>query len=219
MRILFKATLPMAWHEVSPGLPTCAAIVHNLSLQGLWGVCLTMNDRLQEETGLIRQLAPVHINYMVNAIPEQIRSALDGKPDSVTIWNDKREDRCYDPQLFARQLDDAVQPLKLERTRVRLYIEPEPDLVKETHRQGIGSIFLHFTKDTDKITRSIQTGQKLGMSIYIAGIEDWESLHIISRFDSLTGIVLDVSILRYIMELGSREALSSLTAVFPWMGA
>lgn len=213
MRFVFEANDYLNWAESSGGLPPVASIVKNLYWQGLWGVSCSVSDVRISAITALRNLAPLHVNYQADAIPDHIRLVLEGKPHSVTIWNDKREDFCYDPQLFARQLEDSIQPLRLEKISIRLQIEARPELVKETHKLGIRSVVIPFPDDGDMMTKCLQTAEKLGMSVLVTGIKDWREVHALKTYSSLYGLILNHVILQFIFEHGSRHALEELLRV------
>ena len=207
MRLIFAANPYLSWRETHPELPPLSALVKNLFWQGLWGVSFSVTDDRHDEVSFLRHLVPIHINLTSNAVHDQIRGLLEAKPHSVTIWNDKREDACYDPQLFARQLGDAIQPLRLEQIPIRLQIEAEPDLVKETHKMGINSIVLLAGSDRDKLIKCLQTAKRLGISVFLSGLRDFSDVKSARELDHTDGLILDYPILQFILEFGSREAL------------
>lgn len=92
----------------------------------------------ERDVNLLRETVKTELNLVASASQELTRVALTVKPDRVTFVPDRREELGGEPGvdviLNSAQLRQLTRMLKEGSIRCSLFLEPDPDQVKEAHR-------------------------------------------------------------------------------------
>jgi pyridoxine 5-phosphate synthase len=87
---------------------------------------------------LLRQVVKTRLNVEMAATQEMVRIALTVKPDQVTLVPERREELTteggLDVVLNSAQLKPIVKMLEEGGMAVSLFVDPDPEQVKEVHK-------------------------------------------------------------------------------------
>jgi pyridoxine 5-phosphate synthase len=133
------ATVRQARRAADPD-PVHAAVLAELG--GAHGITVHLRaDRrhIQDrDVEILRQVARTRLNVEMAALQEMVRIALTIKPDQVTLVPERREEVTteggLDVVLNSVQLKPVVKALQDGGIRVSMFIDPDLEQVKESHR-------------------------------------------------------------------------------------
>jgi pyridoxine 5-phosphate synthase len=139
------ATIRQARRAKEPD-PVHAAILAELG--GADGITVHLRaDRrhIQDrDVEILRQVVKTHLNVELAGTQEMVRIALTVKPDQVTLVPERREEITteggLDAILNSAQLKPAVRMLQEGGIRVALFVDPDPDQVKEAQKLGADAV-------------------------------------------------------------------------------
>jgi len=149
--------------------------------------CITVHLRedrrhIQDrDVELLRQTVKTRLNLEMAATEEMIGIANRIQPDSVTLVPEKRQELTTEGGLnvvdLRTSLKDKVESLKQGGTMVCLFIDPDLEQVKASHRVGAQGIEIHTgayceakcaeerEKELAKIEETIRAAHKLGLQV------------------------------------------------------
>lgn len=133
------------------------------------------------DVDLLRQTVKTRLNLEMAATEEMIGIALKVLPYSVTLVPEKRQELTTEGGLDVLQvrtpLKEQVATLRQGGMLVSLFIDPDLEQVKASHRVGAQAIELHTGPyceaadeaerklELDKLETAIRAGKKLGMQV------------------------------------------------------
>jgi pyridoxine 5-phosphate synthase len=176
------ATLRQARKTLYPD-PVTAASLAELAGAGQITVHLREDRRhIQDrDLRLLRQTCQTLLNLEMAATPEMVKIAYDVKPDLVTLVPERREELTTEGGLDVNGQRDTiakiVRTLKDGNIPVSLFIDPDLDQVRASHKCNADRIELHtgryaeghnFKEREHELGRLIdaaKTGAKLGMGV------------------------------------------------------
>jgi pyridoxine 5-phosphate synthase len=176
------ATLRQARHGVEPD-PVAAALVAELA--GADGIVAHLReDRRHIQDRDIRRLresVKTHLNLEMAATPDMIRTALEVRPDLVTLVPERREELTTEGGLdvikHREYLRNVLIELQCGNIPVSLFIDPDPDQIRTASEIGARIVEIHtgryaeaksrseIQKEWADVARSARQGRDLGMQI------------------------------------------------------
>jgi pyridoxine 5-phosphate synthase len=149
--------------------------------------CITVHLRedrrhIQDrDVELLRQTVKTRLNLEMAATEEMVGIALMIGPDSATLVPEKRQELTTEGGLNVAQmrptLKSRVGALKQRGIKVCLFIDPDLEQVKASHRIGADGIEIHTgtyceatgaearSRELAKIDAAIRAGKKLGLQV------------------------------------------------------
>ncbi|MEZ4598658.1 MAG: pyridoxine 5'-phosphate synthase [Syntrophotaleaceae bacterium] len=149
--------------------------------------CITVHLRedrrhIQDrDVELLRQTVKTRLNLEMAATEEMVGIALMINPDSVTLVPEKRQELTTEGGLNVAQMKPALKSrvavLKQRGIKVFLFIDPDPEQVKASHRISADGIEIHTgtyceataaedrRRELEKIDAAIRAGKKLGLQV------------------------------------------------------
>ncbi len=101
----------------------------------------------ERDLRILRETVKSRLNLEMAATQEMVRTALDGRPDSVTLVPERREELTTEGGLDVAGARDAirkvVKTLKDADVTVSLFIDPDVDQVRAAHRVEADIIEIH----------------------------------------------------------------------------
>ncbi len=185
------ATVRQARGTVEPDPVTAAALAE---LAGADSIVVHLREdrrHIQErDVEVLRRTIKSRLNLEMAATDEMVGIALRILPDSVTLVPEKRQELTteggLDVQLHRRHLTQQIGLLRQGGVRVSLFVDPEVDQIKASHRTGAESIEIHTGAYCDaansevraselaKIEHAIRVGHKLNLSVNAGhGLNYW----------------------------------------------
>ena len=139
------ATVRQARRAAEPD-PIQAAVLAELG--GADGITVHLRaDRrhIQDrDVEILRQVVKTRLNLEMAATQEMVRIALTVKPDQVTLVPERREEVTteggLDAVLNAVQLKPTVKTLHEGGIEVSLFVDPDLEQVKESHKLGVQAV-------------------------------------------------------------------------------
>jgi pyridoxine 5-phosphate synthase len=176
------ATLREARKINIPDPITAAAIVE---LAGADGVVVHLREdrrHIQDrDVELLRKTVQTKLILEMAATPDMIATALEIRPDLVTLVPEKREELTteggLDLHVHNDMVSDAVQALQKGGLPVSIFLDPDLDHVKLAHRIGVDFIEVHTgtfcdaetprerSEAFEKIVNSVKLANKLKLGV------------------------------------------------------
>ncbi|HBG47317.1 MAG TPA: pyridoxine 5'-phosphate synthase [Deltaproteobacteria bacterium] len=129
--------------------PVSAAVLAELA--GADGITVHLREdrrHIQDrDVQVLRRTVKTELNLEMAATKEMLESALEIKPDMVTLVPEKRQELTteggLDVKTHLEHLKRFVGQLKDAGIRVNLFVDPSPEAVKACHRIGSDGVELH----------------------------------------------------------------------------
>jgi pyridoxine 5-phosphate synthase len=131
---------------------------------------------------ILRQVVKTRLNLEMAASQEMLKIALTVKPDQVTLVPERREELTteggLDAVLNSVQLKPVVKMLREGGIRVSLFVDPDLEQVKETHRLDAQAFEINTAAYADardevaraaalrKVVDAARLGRKLGLDVH-----------------------------------------------------
>ncbi len=177
------ATIRQARGASEPDPVTAAALAE---LGGADGITIHLREdrrHIQDrDVELLRQTAKVPLNLEMAATDEMVGIALKILPDAATLVPEKRQELTTEGglnvALLREPLKKHVDLLRQGGISVSLFIDPDLEQVKASHRLGADAVEIHTgsycdaacpltrQKELDKIAAAIRAGNKLGLKVH-----------------------------------------------------
>ncbi len=177
------ATIRQARGTNEPDPITAAAFAE---LAGADGITIHLREdrrHIQDrDVELMRQTVKTRLNLEMAATDEMVGIALKVCPDAVTLVPEKRNELTTEGGLNVALLRETLKKhidlLKQGGISVSLFIDPDLEQVKASHRIGADAIEIHTgsycdatcaatrEKELAKIAAAVKAGNKLGMFVH-----------------------------------------------------
>jgi pyridoxine 5-phosphate synthase len=194
--------------KISQPDPVAAALLAELAGADSITVHLREDRRhIQDrDVEVLRRTVKTKLNLEMAATNDMVRFALGVKPDQVTFVPERREELTteggLDTLAHKESLAGKIKILREAEILVSLFIDPDLDQVKMSHRLGADAIEIHTggycearpgkprLAHLEKIVNAAKTASKLGLVVHaghgldyqnvgpIAGIPELEELNI-----------------------------------------
>lgn len=163
--------------------PVAAAALAELA--GAEGITVHLREdrrHIQDrDVTLLRQTVKTRLNLEMAATDEMVGIALAVRPDCVTLVPEKREELTteggLDVCLHRNLLNKQIALLKQGGICVSLFVDPDLEQIKTSHRVGADAIEIHTGSYCDAVTAELQRnelqkidtairgGRKLGLQV------------------------------------------------------
>jgi len=170
--------------RVSEPDPVQAAVLAELG--GADGITVHLRaDRRHvqdRDVEILRQVVKTRLNVEMGATQEMVRVALTVKPDQVTLVAERREEISteggLDVVLNSVQLRPTIKSLRDGGVEVSLFVDPDLEQVKESHKLDAHAIELNTAAYADardgrtreaalrKVADAAKLGRKLGLLVH-----------------------------------------------------
>jgi pyridoxine 5-phosphate synthase len=201
------ATIRQARQTTYPN-PVWAATLAELGGADQITIHLRQDERhiVEKDLYLLRQTVGTRLNLEMAAVPEMLTRAFESKPDRVTLVPERRQEVTTEGGLDVASQRDAikaiVKELKGADIPVSLFIDPDPEQVREAKRVEADAVEIHTGRYCDaktaadreeELTRVIMAAKgaaKVKLKVYgghglnydnvgpIAAIDEMEELNI-----------------------------------------
>ncbi|MDR0966035.1 MAG: pyridoxine 5'-phosphate synthase [Myxococcales bacterium] len=221
------ATLRQARRGTSPDPVAAAAIAE---LAGARQITIHLREdrrHIQErDLRLIRQTVQTELNLEMAANAEIVQIAFDVRPDTSTLVPERREELTTEGGLDVVGQQDALKKVVRELTeaeiRVSLFIAPDIDQIRASHRIGAPRIELHTGRYADAETKSereaelnrivdaAKLARKLGMSVAAGHGLDYVNVQAVARIDEIDELNIGHSIVSRAVFVGLDRAIRDM---------
>ena len=175
---------------------------------------------------LIKRTAKTSLNLEMAATAEMIGIALEVKPDMVTFVPEKRKELTTEGGLNVKKdlatLKKYTASLKDSGIRVNLFIDPEPDSIKDSHRIGADGVELHTGRYADapdaaerarelkRVHDSVNLAARLGLKVHAGHGLDYSNIKDVVLIEGIEEFAIGFSIIARSVYVGISEAVREM---------
>jgi pyridoxine 5-phosphate synthase len=224
------ATVRQARRAPEPD-PVHAAVLAELG--GADGITVHLrSDRrhIQDrDVEILRQVVKTRLNLEMGATQEMLKVALTIKPDQVTLVPERREELTteggLDVVLNSVQLKPTVKMLEEGGIHVSLFVDPDLEQVKESHRIDARAVEINTAAYADardprsrdaalrKVVDAARLGIKLGLGVHAGHGLTYQNVGPISRVPEMAELNIGHSIVARALMVGMERAVREMVEV------
>jgi pyridoxine 5-phosphate synthase len=208
--------------------PTTAAALAELAGAGQITIHLREDRRHIQDRDLrvLRETVQTLLNLEMAATPEMVKIAYEYKPDVVTLVPERREELTTEGGLeVALKKDDLaklIKNLKDGEIKVSLFIDPDLDQVRASHKVGADRIELHTgrycearderdrSRELSRIIDAAKLAAKLGMGIAAGHGLHYENVGPIARIAEIDELNIGHAIVARAVLVGFERAVREM---------
>ncbi|MBE9536749.1 MAG: pyridoxine 5'-phosphate synthase [Proteobacteria bacterium] len=224
------ATLRQARRGQEPEPVTAAALAE---MAGADGITIHLREdrrHIQDrDLRLLRETARTRINLEMAPTQEMVKIALDIKPDMVTFVPEKREELTteggLEVKLAKEDLGKYIRLLHEGEILVSLFIDPDIDQVKATHKAGADYIEIHTgryaearnkreeDREFNDIFNTVKIASKLHLGINAGHGLDYWNIKRLLQIDEIEEFNIGHSIIARAVMVGMERAVKDMVEV------
>jgi len=221
------ATIRQARRAKEPDPVIAAALAE---LGGADGITIHLREdrrHIQDRDAIIlRKTIKSRLNLEMAATQEMLKIALELKPDMVTLVPEKRQELTTEGGLDVRTQKDSLKKfiatLKDAGIRVNLFVDPEPEQVKASHKIDTHGIEIHTGKyceakdlndinnELERIYNTALLASKLGMAVHAGHGLDYFNIKNIAAIKEIEEFAIGFSIIARSVFVGVEKAVREM---------
>lgn len=221
------ATIRQARAAKEPDPVTAASLAE---LGGADGITIHLREdrrHIQDRDAIIlRKTVKTKLNLEMAATQEMLKIALELKPDMVTLVPEKRQELTTEGGLDVRAHKDPLKKIittfKDAGIRVNLFIDPEPEQVKASHRIDTNGIEIHTgkyceakslnerDKELERIYNTALLASKLGMAVHAGHGLDYHNVKKVAEIKEIEEFAIGFSIIARSVFVGIEKAVREM---------
>lgn len=221
------ATIRQARRAKEPDPVTAGSLAE---LGGADGITIHLREdrrHIQDRDAIIlRKVVKTKLNLEMAGTKEMMKIALELKPDMVTLVPEKRQELTTEGGLDVitqkGHLKKFIAALKEAGIRVNLFIDPEPEQVKTSHRIGTNGIEIHTGKYCDtqdgvlkdkelkRIYNTALLASKLGMAVHAGHGLDYYNIKRVAEIKEIEEFAIGFSIIARSVFTGIERAVREM---------
>ncbi len=221
------ATVRQARKAAEPD-PVHAALLAELA--GAHGITVHLRaDRrhIQDrDVQILRQTVKTRLNVEMAAIQEMVRIALTVKPDQVTLVPERREEVTteggLDVVLNSVQLKPVVRSIQDGGIRVSLFVDPDLEQVKESHKLDAQAIEISTASYADapddkakeaalrKTVDAARLAKRLGLSVHAGHGLTYQNVQALTAISEISELNIGHSIVSRALLVGMERAVREM---------
>lgn len=221
------ATIRQARRAKEPDPVTAAALAE---IGGADGITIHLredrrhiNDR---DAIILRKTVKAKLNLEMAATQEMLKIAIELKPDMVTLVPERRQELTTEGGLDVRahkeSLKRIVGTLKEAGIRVNLFIDPEQEQVKASHRIDTDGIEIHTgkycdakslnegDKELERIYNTAILASKIGMAVHAGHGLDYYNVKRVAEIKEIEEFAIGFSIIARSVFIGIERAVREM---------
>jgi len=229
------ATVRQARLDCSPD-PVTAALMAELA--GADGITMHLREdrrHIQDrDLAIARKTLKTELNLEMAATEEMMGIALDIKPELITLVPENRKELTTEGGLDLRankdHLKGFVASLQDAGIPVNLFINPDPESIRQSHRIGASGVEIHTGSyanavsataaemELKRIAEAIALSGKLGMKRHAGHGLDYHNVKAVAELGAIDEFAIGFSIIARSIYTGLPEAVRQMKALVS-MGA
>jgi pyridoxine 5-phosphate synthase len=178
------------------------------------------------DLAIMRRMVKTRLNLEMAATQDMVKKALDVKPDIVTLVPERREELTTEGGLeVAMNMDylkKVIRLLKDAEIRTSLFIDPDIEQIKASHRVGTDIIEIHTGKYADaksreeaekeyeKILNAAKVASKLHIEVAAGHGLDYRNVRSISDIPEVVEVNIGHSIIARAVMVGIERAVREM---------
>ncbi len=175
---------------------------------------------------ILRKVIKTRLNLEMAATGEMVDTALEVKPDMVTLVPEKRQELTTEGGLDVKNNFDSlkyvVSRLMDAGISVNLFVDPSPDAVKTCHRIGSGGIEIHtgrYAEAQNVSTRASEfkrvhdaaiLSKRLGLKTHAGHGLDYRNIRELAAMKEFEEFAIGFSIIARSLYTGIHEAVREM---------
>jgi len=175
---------------------------------------------------ILRKTIKTKLNLEMAATQEMLKIALELKPDMVTLVPEKRQELTTEGGLDVRTHKDHLKTflgtLKEAGIRVNLFIDPEPEQIKASHKIDTNGIEIHTgkycdakdeimkDKELERIYNTALLASKLGMAVHAGHGLDYYNVKKVTEIKEIEEFAVGFSIIARSVFVGIERAVREM---------
>jgi pyridoxine 5-phosphate synthase len=224
------ATVRQARRAPEPD-PVHAAVLAELG--GADGITVHLrSDRrhIQDrDVEILRQVVKTRLNLEMASTQEMLKIALTVKPDQVTLVPERREELTteggLDVVLNSVQLRPAIKMLEEGGIHVSLFVDPDLEQVKESHRIDAKAVEINTAAFADardprsrdaalrKVVDAARLGGKLGLAVHAGHGLTYTNVGPVAKVSEMAELNIGHSIVARALMVGMERAVREMIEV------
>ena len=178
------------------------------------------------DLSILRKTVKTSLNLEMASTQEMVKIAMDVKPDTVTLVPERREELTTEGGLevamnmeYLRKTASLLQDAEI---KVSLFIDPDIDQVKASHRVGVDAVEIHTGKyaeakshrETDaeyqKILNAAKVAHKLNLEVIAGHGLDYHNVRVITGIGEIVEVNIGHSIVARAVMVGMERAVKEM---------
>jgi len=208
--------------------PVEAAVLAELA--GCDGITIHLREdrrHIQDrDLAILKRTSKTRLNLEMAATQDMVKIALDIKPHTVTLVPERREELTTEGGLeVAMNIDYLKKVTSLlsdAEIKVSLFVDPDIDQIKASHRVGAGAIEIHTGKyaeaktkteaeeDYGKIVNAAKVAQKLKLEVIAGHGLDYHNIRAIVEIPEIVEVNIGHSIVSRAVLVGMERAVREM---------
>jgi pyridoxine 5-phosphate synthase len=221
------ATIRQARRVDEPDPVLAAAIAE---LAGAEGIIIHLREdrrHIQDrDLEILRKTVKTQLNLEMAATDEMVGIAMDVKPDVVTFVPEKRAELTTEgglDVLFNKEkLKEMIEELKQVGIKMSLFIDPDLEQVKASHRLGANAVEMHtgsycdsrlvqeIDKEFNRIEDAVMLSSKLGLEVRAGHGLDYRNIQRILTLKDIEEYSIGHSIIARTVIVGMERAVREM---------
>ncbi len=221
------ATVRQARLDTEPD-PVTAALMAELA--GADGITMHLREdrrHIQDrDLAIMRKTVKTALNLEMAATEEMLQIALETRPHMVTLVPEKRRELTTEGGLDLSNngsgLKDFVATLQDGGIPVNLFIDPDPESIKRSHRIGATGVELHTgtyanaghgpskEKELRRIGDAIVLSRKLGLKTHAGHGLDYRNIQAVAALGGIDEFAIGFSIIARSIFTGIEDAVREM---------
>jgi pyridoxine 5-phosphate synthase len=178
------------------------------------------------DLGIISRTVKTRLNLEMATTQEMVKIALDVKPDVVTLVPERREELTTEGGLEVSMnmdyLKKVITLLSDAEIRVSLFVDPDIDQIKASHRVGAHAVEIHTGKyaaaktsaeaasEYDKIVNTAKVAHKLKLEVIAGHGLDYRNVKAIVDIPEIVEVNIGHSIVARAVLVGMERAVKEM---------
>lgn len=221
------ATIRQARMTNEPDPIYAAAIAELAGADGITVHLRQDRRHIQErDIELLRTIIKTKLNLEMAITMEMVKIALKYKPDICTLVPETQEEVTtsggLDVQMYAEKVEEVAGNIKAAGLDVSVFIDPDTEQIKATHRMGISIIEIntgeyaknwnnsYASLELDKIKKAVVYARKLNFKVFAGHGLTYQNVSPISEIEEIEELNIGHSIIANAAFLGLAEAVKQM---------
>ena len=221
------ATLRQARMTNEPDPIYAAAIAELAGADGITVHLRQDRRHIQErDIELLRKIVKTKLNMEMATTMEMVKIALKYKPDTCTLVPETPDEVTttggLDVLMYGEKIEEAAGNLRAAGFDVSVFIDPDVEQIKATHRLGINLIEINtgeyaknwnnnYAKlELDKIVKAVTYAKKLNFRIYAGHGLTYQNVSAVAEIEEIEELNIGHSIIANAAFIGLSEAVKQM---------
>ena len=177
---------------------------------------------------VLRQVVKTRLNIEMASTQEMVKIALTAKPDQVTLVPERREELTteggLDVVLNSLQLKPTVKMLLEGGMRVSVFVDPDLEQVKESHRLDAQAVEINTAAYADardprtreaalrKVVDAARFGRKLGLDVHAGHGLTYGNVRTVAAVSEISELNIGHNIVARAVLVGMERAVREMVA-------